>query len=103
MNEQYLIPANSKKSLLLFSAFTWFDLCLFVGGIGITLILLLIISPESFVGAMIDVAPALICGFLVLPIPYYHNILTVIKECYRFFTMRRRYIWKGWCAKDEYK
>ena len=103
MNEQYLIPANSKKSLLIFSAFNLFDLGLFVGGVVVTLLLLLAISPTSFVGAMIDIAHALICGFLVLPIPNYHNTLTIIKECYRFFTMRRQYVWKGWCVKDEYK
>ncbi len=103
MNEQYLIPANSKKSLLIFGAFNAFDLGLFVGGIVTTLILLLAISPTSFVWAMVDIAPALICGFLVLPIPNYHNTLTIIKECYRFFTTRRQYVWKGWCVKDEYK
>lgn len=98
----YLIPANSKKSLLLFGLFNWFDLILFASGLGVTLLLLLIISPDSFLWAVIDVAPALVCGLLVLPIPNYHNTLTVIKNVFVFYTNRQRFIWKGWCVKDEY-
>lgn len=100
---EYLIPANSKKSLLLFGMFRWFDLILFIVGVSITLLLLMIISPSTFWGAMIDLAPGLICAFLVLPIPNYHNTLNVIKEVYIFYTTRQRFIWKGWCVKDAFK
>ena len=99
----YLIPANSKQSLLIFGIFSTFDLILFSTGAGITILLLLLINPSSFVGAVIDLAPALITGFLVLPIPHYHNILTVIKEFYQFYTTRQRFIWKGWCVTDGLK
>lgn len=99
----FLIPANSKKSLLIFSIFTMFDLILFGTGIGLTLILLLLVSPSTLLGAIIDLAPAVITGFLVLPIPNYHNTLTVIKDVYTFYTSRQRFIWKGWCVKDAFK
>ena len=97
----FLIPANSKKSLLIFGVFDIFDLILFVSGIGITILLLLLISPSSLLGAIIDITPALICGFLVLPITNYRNTRILIREVYRFYTRRERFIWKGWCVKDE--
>ncbi len=94
----FLIPANSKKSMLIFGVFDMFDLILFASGIGISLILLLIISPSSLLGAIIDVTPALVCGFLVLPIPNYRNTRILIREAYRFYTRREKFVWKGWCV-----
>ena len=44
--------------------------------------------------------PALLCAFLVIPVPNYHNMLTIIIECYEFLTSRQKYIWKGWCVSD---
>lgn len=99
---QFLIPANTKKSMLIFGVFTTFDLILFAVGIGATLLMLVIISPNTLLTAIIDLLPALVCGFLVLPIPNYHNIRIVIQELYRFYTTRQRFIWKGWCVNDEY-
>lgn len=98
----YLIPANSKRSMLIFGLFTSFDLILFASGVGITILLLLIISPSTLLGAAIDLAPAVITGFLVLPIPNYHNTRTLIKEVYKFYTSRQKFIWKGWCVANEY-
>lgn len=99
---QFLIPANTKKSMLIFGLFTTFDLILFGTGIGVTILLLMIVSPNSLLTACIDLAPVVICGFLVLPVPNYHNIRVVIQELYRFYTVREKFIWKGWCVKDEY-
>lgn len=98
----FLIPANTKKSMLIFGIFTTFDLILFGIGIGVTILLLMIVRPSSLLTACIDLAPAVICGFLVLPVPNYHNIRVVIQEVYTFYTKRQRFIWKGWCVKDEY-
>lgn len=98
----FLIPANTKKSMLIFGIFTTFDLILFGVGIGVTILLLMIVRPSSLLTACIDLAPAVICGFLVLPVPNYHNIRVVIQEVYIFYTKRQRFIWKGWCVKDEY-
>ncbi len=96
----FLIPANSKKSLLIFGLFNWFDLILFGSGLGTSLLLLLILPVEQLSMAILALAPALICGFLVLPIPNYHNMITVIKNAIDFFTNRQRYVWKGWCVLD---
>ena len=80
----FLIPANSKKSLLIFGFFTKTDLILFGSGIATTILLLLLIDPSSIIPAVIDLAPAVITGFLVLPIPHYHNTRTVLKEVLPF-------------------
>lgn len=101
----YLIPANSKKSLLIFGLFTPMDLIMFGVGVGLTLLLLVILPVDKMLFAVIALAPGLITGFLVLPIPNYHNMLTIIKEGFAFFTQRRNFVWKGWCFghgdKDE--
>lgn len=98
----FLIPANSKKSMLIFGVFTTIDLILFGVGISITLLLLLIISPNTLLTAIIDLAPGVICGFLVLPVPNYHNIRVIIQEVYKFYTSRQKFIWRGWCVNNEY-
>lgn len=97
----FLIPANSKKSMLIFGLFNRTDAWIFGSGIVATLLLLLFLPVEQLVPAIIAIAPGLICGFLVLPIPNYHNVRTVIKSAYRFFTTRQKFIWKGWCFIDE--
>ena len=99
----YLIPANTKQGTLIFNVFTTFDLILFLSGIGISILLLLIVSPNSLLGAIICLTPGLTCSFLVIPVANYHNILTVIIEMITFFNNRRNYKWKGWCYTDEFK
>ena len=98
----FLIPANSKKSMLILGVFDLFDLILFASGIGISLLLLLLLNPSSLFWAIFDVTPGLICGFLVMPIPNYHNMRVLLMEVYGFYTRRERFIWKGWCVSDEY-
>lgn len=98
----FLIPANSKKSMLIFGVFDMFDLILFGSGLGISILLLLLLSPSSLLTAIIDIAPGLICGFLVMPIPNYHNTRVLLTEVYNFYTRREKFVWKGWCVKDEY-
>lgn len=96
----YLIPANSKKSMLIFGAFTGFDLGLLAIGGAISLVLLLLLPLENIGIALGAIAPGVVCGFLVFPIPNYHNMMTIILEVYRFYTNRQRFIWKGWCFTD---
>ena len=100
---QFLIPANSKKSMLIFGLFNTVDLIIFGSGLGVTLLLLAIIGPSETLDTFIVLLPALITGLLVAPIPNYHNILTIILECYAFLTNRQRYVWKGWCVSDGKK
>lgn len=103
MNNMYLIPANSKRSMLIFGLFNTFDLILFGSGLGITLLLLMILPLDSIVVSLLAIAPGLITGLLVFPIPNYHNTLTVLIEAWEFFTTRQKYIWKGWCVIDEFE
>lgn len=96
----FLIPANSKKSMLIFGAFNPSDLIILCTGLGISLLLLLLLPLDSLPIAIGAISPGLICGFLVFPIPNYHNTLTVIANVYIFYTTRQRFIWKGWCFLD---
>lgn len=100
MNNTYLIPANSKKSLMIFGLFYPFDLMLFGTGLGITLLLLMVLPLESLTMSIIAIAPGLVTGLLVFPVPNYHNLLTVLMEVWIFFTTRQRYVWKGWCVNN---
>lgn len=102
MNEynSYLIPANAKKSMLIFSMFRPFDLILFGVGCVTSLVSLAICGTSSTWLIIICILPAAITGFLVVPIPNYHNILVAIQSVYRFFNTRRNYIWRGWCANE---
>ena len=97
----YLIPANTKAGKLILNIFTVFDLIILLSGIGVTLILLFAMPLDTLLLTIIALSPALICSFLVLPIPNYHNVLTVIKGAFYFFIERRIFIWKGWCVYDE--
>ena len=93
----YLIPANSKKSMLIFGVFTGVDLWIVIIGTIVSFALLMIFNAGNFWIAILSVMPGLICAFLVFPVPNYHNVRTVIKNAWVFYTTRQRYIWKGWC------
>jgi hypothetical protein len=95
--DSYLIPANSKKSLLYFSIFNQFDLILFGIGVGVSLLLLMVLPVDQLLFAIIAIAPGLVAAFLVMPIPNYHNVLTFIRIAIQFYTTRQNFIWKGWC------
>lgn len=99
---QYLIPSNAKRSILILGVFRWIDLILFGSGLSLTMLMLLILEPNDVWLAMIDLLPGLICSFLVIPIPNYHNVRILLTEIYRFYNRRQNYIWEGWCIKDEY-
>lgn len=96
----YLIPANTKSGSLLFGIFKPFDLILLVTGVLLTIILLMVFPMGDLWQIILVLTPGLTAAFLVIPIPNYHNILTIIVECYNFLSNRRKYIWKGWCVGD---
>lgn len=100
MNGQYLIPANSKKMLLIFGIFNTFDLILFGTGVLITVILMIVLPVEEFTWAVISIIPGLVTGFLVFPVPNYHNVLTILIEMFNFFTQNQKFKWKGWCLNE---
>lgn len=101
MNNTYLIPANTKSGKLILGMFKPFDLVLFASGVCMTLLLLVVIPMQSIYVTIIVMLPALITGFLVIPVPNYHNMLNVIGELVEFITNQREYKWKGWCVSYD--
>ena len=99
----YLIPSNTKQGQLIFGIFRPFDLILLSSGVAVTLILLLLVPLTSIPATIFTLAPGIICGILVLPIPNYHNVLVITTEFFIFLTSRQKYIWKGWCAISDEK
>ena len=103
-NGQYLIAANSKKGQLILNVFRPIDLIILSVGSILTFILFLILQPSSLLLGIVVLLPVLICGFLVLPIANYHNVLCVLQNIYNFLLVdKNQLVWKGWCIKDEYK
>ena len=95
----YLIPANTKRGRLILGFFKPMDLTLLCSGILVTVILMATLEMSSPLTTIFVLSPGVICGFLVLPVPYYHNVLNIIIELYEFITNRQTYRWKGWCYK----
>ena len=103
MYDDYLIPANTKRGQLILGLFRPFDFALFGSGAAVTLLLLLIFQSQmsTITVAIATMLPVLITGFLVIPVPNYHNVLVFFTNCYNFyFVNNQRYKWKGWC--NEY-
>lgn len=101
MNGRFLIPANSKKSMLIFGLFKPNELIMFGVCLGITILGLISLPTGNTIVAILTLMPALIGGFLVMPVPHYHNVLTVIQSALTFFNTRQKFIWKGWCFLHE--
>lgn len=100
MDNNYLIPANSKKSQLILGFFNLQDLTIFLIGVSISVGLLMFIKSNNL-GVMLGLAsPAIIAAFLVAPVPNYHNVRTLMGNIYRFYSGRRKYYWRGWCARN---
>jgi len=96
---QFLIPANSKKSMLILSFFNLTDLIIFGVGCSLTFILLMAVDTNDLTNALLVLVPALVTGFLIIPVPYHHNVRTLIGNIYSYFTRRRTYYWRGWCMR----
>ena len=102
MQNNYLIPANTKKSQLILGFFTRIDLIIIVSGWVVTLLLLLIIGFPSLGIGILILLPGLIATFLVIPVMYYHNILQLLTNIINFILNRRIYYWKGWNIYEEF-
>ena len=99
-NYDYLIPANSKKSMLILGMFNMNDLFILGTGLTITVILLFVMRTNSLQNAVMILIPFLTSVTLVLPLPNEHNVRTFIKNVYDYFVNQKEYRWKGWCIKD---
>lgn len=102
MQNNYLIPANTKKSQLILGFFTPTDLILFIVGCVVSLILLLIVKNFTLGLGILIMMPALISAFLVMPVPHYHNVLQLLTNILNFYTNRRQYYWRGWCIYEGF-
>ena len=99
-NNNFLIPANSKKSQLILGFFTGFDLIVFLVGVGFSVILLCLIKSDNLMVMLGLASPAILAAFLVAPVPNYHNVMTLIGNIYRYSTGRKKYYWRGWCVRN---
>lgn len=103
---QYLIPANSKRSMMILGLFTPIDLIIIGVGGGITAFLMLIINAQNLKDILTILTPLLISAVMVLPVPNHRNIWNLTANIYNYFSKRRTYYWKGWCftnGEDETK
>ena len=96
----YIIPANSKRSQLIFSMFRGVDLIIFLIGASISLLLLILVTESTMTAMIIKLFPVGVASFLVMPFPNYHNVLTLLTEIYDYYSNRRVYLWRGWCLAD---
>lgn len=103
MNGDYLIPANSKKSMLILGFFNWLDLVIFGSGIILSMILLIAIKSSNMLVMLLILSPGIISSFLVLPVPNYHNVFTLIGNIRRYMRIQKKYKWRGWCANGNSK
>lgn len=98
---QYLIPANSKRSMLILGLFTPIDLIIIGVGGGITALLMMIVDAQNLKDVLTILTPLLISATMVLPVPNHRNIWNLTANIYNYFSKRRTYYWKGWCFTNE--
>ena len=104
MDNMYLVPANTKKSMLVFGFMRWIDVIIISTGVVTSVLLLLLLSSVDKTWIqLLACLPGIVSGLLILPIPNYHNTLVAIQSIIRFYKERRNYVWRGWCIYDEYK
>lgn len=103
-NNQFLVPANTKRGQLIFGMFKPIDLIIFATGLGITFIMLIVLGNMGGKNStlnIIAIIPALVAGGLVVPFNNYHNVRVAIGEIINFYSNNRNYVWRGWCSKYE--
>lgn len=100
MND-YLIPANAKKSTMILGFFTTLDLIVFGIGITFTVVMLLAINSSDFTTLLLILLPALTSATLVMPVPHYHNVMQLLINIFSYLFKQKRYKWRGWCVYDE--
>jgi len=103
-DDSYLIPANSKKSMLIFGFFNKIDLLILGVGATFTILMMILVNGPSFIQMIMIVLPLLISAFLVMPVPHYHNVLQLIINIYYYvFVNQKSYRWKGWSTSEYEK
>ena len=100
MNE-YIMPANAKKSGLILGLFNAIDLIFLGVGMTVTAALLLLFKDSGLLLMLLAVLPGIISALPEFPIPNYHNVMQFIVNVFTFFSGRRKYEWKGWVRTNE--
>ena len=98
----YLIPANTKKSQYILGFFTPTDLIIFLVGCAWSIIMLILVNSLSLTILILIMLPAFTASFLVMPVPHYHNVLQLIINVLNFYSNRRQYYWKGWSIYERF-
>ena len=98
----YLVPANTKKSLLIFNMLRPMDAIILGAGVLVSVGLLLALGDAGTLWLILACIPMIVCLILVLPIPNYHNTLVALQSIFRYYNERRNYIWKGWCFYEKF-
>lgn len=104
MNNKYMIPANTKRSMLIFGLFEPIDMIIFGIGVGLTLFLMLVVGTQDPISIGIDLTPLLIAVAMVAPVPNHRNVWTFTVNIYTYYANQRKYRWRGWCmlhGEDE--
>ncbi len=102
MENNYLIPANAKKSQYFLGFFTGLDLIIVGVGVVLTFGLLLFIKNITLGLLIVKLLPGVLGAFLVMPVPHYHNVLQLLINVFNFYTNRRIYYWRGWNVNEEF-
>ena len=97
MNNRYLIPANTKRSMLILGLFNKIDLVIFLVGVALTIMLMLIVGSDTPLAIGVNLAPLIICTIMVAPVPNHRNVWNFTVNVYTFFANQRKYRWRGWC------
>ena len=105
MNDNgYLVPANTKRSTLILGMLRPVPDAIIAGtGLLVSIIALMATSTVGMWATILSLLPVLVCTFLVLEIPNYHNMLCFIQSMLDFYNRRKKYIWRGWCMRYEYE
>ena len=104
MNNRYLIPANTKRSMLILGLFNKIDLVIFLVGVALTIMLMLIVGSDTPLAIGVNLAPLIISTVMVAPVPNHRNVWNFTVNVYTFFANQRKYRWRGWCmlhGEDE--
>lgn len=98
----YLVPANAKKGTLILNIFRPLDAIMFGLGAMVSLLLLAIVNSSDTIIVLVSCLPVAITGFLVVPVPNYHNVLCALQSIFRFLREKRKYKWRGWCFYEKF-
>jgi hypothetical protein len=99
MQNSYLIPANSKRSMLILSLFAPIDLMILGAGSAISLIMIMAMSSQTktVMDIMFMLMPVIVCAAMVIPVPNHRNLWQLTVHVYSYLMSVRQYAWKGWC------